>query len=250
MLGTGIGSLVVHRSAGRIPVFLYLMKSEKQLDIYVDETGDRSIYSVDNPLYIVSFVCVESYDSNENAIASFENKLLKLKGGDHFVHTGNLIRKECPYKELLVEERQKLFGCMFFFSMKVKYSYFNAIIDKKVHQEKSLCERVTDSIISLFNFHKDYFDKFSTIRVHYDGGQAFLSGALTASVKIIFSHGMYITTKQKDSPFMQLADMLGFMELIWHRACNGTLTKSDELFFGKKRKIYKDYIKFLESRKF
>ena len=36
------------------------MKSEKELDIYVDETGDQSIYSVDNPLYIVSFVCVES----------------------------------------------------------------------------------------------------------------------------------------------------------------------------------------------
>ena len=250
MVGTGIGSLVVHRSAGRIPVFFYFMKSEKELDVYVDETGDQSIYSVDNPLYIVSFVCVESNDSNENAIASFKNKLFKLKGGDHFVHTGNLIRKERPYKELLVEERQKLFGCMFFFSMKAKYSYFNVIIDKKVHQEKSLCERVTDSVISLFNFYKDYFDKFSTIRVRYDGGQTFLSGALTASVKIIFSNGVYITTKQKDSPFMQLADMLGFMELIWHRACNGTLTKSDELFFGKKRKIYKDYIKFLESRKF
>lgn len=112
------------------------MKSEKQLDIYVDETGDQSIYSVDNPLYIVSFICVESIDSNENAIVSFENKLLKLKGGNHFVHTGNLIRKERPYKELLVEERQKLFGCMFFFSMKAKYSYFNAIIDKKVEYAK------------------------------------------------------------------------------------------------------------------
>lgn len=49
---------------------------------------------------------------------------------------------------------------------------------------------------------------------------------------------------------MQLADMLGFMELIWHKANQGSLTKSDVLFFGKKRKIHKDYIKFLETKKF
>ncbi|MCQ2793263.1 MAG: DUF3800 domain-containing protein [Bacilli bacterium] len=226
------------------------MKLARELDIYIDETGDQSVYSADNPLYIVSFVCVESCSLNDGAIKNFNEKLSKLNGGNHFVHTGNLVRKERPYKELIVGERQSLFGCMFFFSMKAKYQFFNAIIDKKVYQDKSLCERVTDSIISLLNSHKDYFDKFSTIRVHYDGGQAFLSGVLSASIKFVFKNGSYLPTKQKDSPFMQAADMLGFMELIWYRACNGTLTRSDELFFGKKRKIYKDYIKFIETRKF
>lgn len=226
------------------------MKQKRELDIYVDETGDESAFSVDNPLYIVSFVCVETANDNKASIESFMNKLSKLNGGDHFVHTGNLVRKEKPYKNLLMEDRQKLFGAIFFFARKVKFSYFNAVIDKKVHQDKSLYERITDCLIKTIHIYEDYFGKFSKIRIHYDGGQAFLKGVFITSTKYAFSNGEYVQTRQAESPFMQLADMVGFMELIWYKANQGRLTKSDEKFFGKKRKIYKDYIKFLDTRKF
>ena len=91
------------------------MQSKQELDIYIDETGDSSPYCIENPLYIISFVCVESTDQNVNSIQSFQQKLSGHNGGDHFIHTGNLVRKEHPYKELTIQERQSLFGCMFFF---------------------------------------------------------------------------------------------------------------------------------------
>ena len=106
------------------------MQSKQELDIYIDETGDSSPYCIENPLYIISFVCVESTDQNVNSIQSFQQKLSGHNGGDHFIHTGNLVRKEHPYKELTIQERQSLFGCMFFFSKKARFRYFNAVIDK------------------------------------------------------------------------------------------------------------------------
>ena len=226
------------------------MQSKQELDIYIDETGDSSPYCIENPLYIISFVCVEPTDQNVNSIQSFQQKLSGHNGGDHFIHTGNLVRKEHPYKELTIQERQSLFGCMFFFSKKARFRYFNAVIDKKSHQEKPLCERASAGLVHTLESHKGYLGNFSIVRVHYDGGQAFLSDAISASCRSILPNWEYITTKQEESPFMQLADMLGFMELIWHKANQGSLTKSDVLFFGKKRKIHKDYIKFLETKKF
>ena len=124
------------------------MQSKQELDIYIDEAGDSSPYCIENPLYIVSFVCVESTDQNVNSIQSFQQKLSGHNGGDHFIHTGNLVRKEHPYKELTIQERQSLFGCMFFFSKKARFRYFNAVIDKKSHQEKPLCERVSAGVCS------------------------------------------------------------------------------------------------------
>ena len=225
------------------------MKSKKELDIYVDETGDESQYSKANPLYIVSFVCVENVKLNDFAVDCLKNKLSSLKGGDSFVHTGSLVRNEEPYKDLLREDREKLFGALFFFARKTNFLFFNAVLDKKVHQEKPLGERVGDVIADAIRERKKYFDKFDVVRLHYDGGQDFLRGIFTATVKYVFNKGSYVSTSQKETPFMQLADMVGFMELLWFKANNGTLTKSDEKFFGKKQKIYKDYLKFLLSKK-
>lgn len=45
----------------------------------------------------------------------------KLSIGDRFAYVGNLAWKEKPYKNLLLEDRQKLFGAIFFFAKKVNF---------------------------------------------------------------------------------------------------------------------------------
>lgn len=78
--------------SGRLfPLLFVFMKKIKQLDIYIDESGDFSPASKENPLYSIAFVLVEKENNNENAINKFYNFLSSLFGGGHFVHVGNLI---------------------------------------------------------------------------------------------------------------------------------------------------------------
>ena len=46
------------------------MTKKKQLDIFIDESGDFSVFSKENPLYSVAFIMVKEEDK-------FETQLLK-----------------------------------------------------------------------------------------------------------------------------------------------------------------------------
>lgn len=69
-------------------------KATKQLDIYIDESGNFDSYSKHNLIYSVAFVMVDLTDKemNDKQVAIFESKLSNIVGGDHFVHVGNLVR--------------------------------------------------------------------------------------------------------------------------------------------------------------
>ena len=88
---------------------------KKQLDIYIDESGDFSVFTKQNPLYSVAFIMVKKDDDNDSAINRFDNYLDNLFGGDHFVHVGNLVRAEKPYEDMNREERWHLFYTLFLF---------------------------------------------------------------------------------------------------------------------------------------
>ena len=54
-----------------VPTFIFSrMTKKKQLDIYIDESGDFSVFSKENPLYSVAFIMVKEEDK-------FETQLLK-----------------------------------------------------------------------------------------------------------------------------------------------------------------------------
>lgn len=69
-------------------LFLSYMKKKKQLDIYIDESGDFSLFTKENPLYSVAFIMVKKDDENDSAInyikkvwndlLSYSNKITQL----------------------------------------------------------------------------------------------------------------------------------------------------------------------------
>ena len=225
-----------------------MSKDKEDLDIYIDETGDESPYSSLNPLYVVSFVCVPISEDNELVQAFLANKLSSLPGGDHFVHCGNLTRCEKPYQDLPREDRQKLFGALFFFAKRAHFSYWNAVLEKNHHPEMSFEEKVASVVKRSFDERKEFISSFQSITLHYDGGQAFLKGIL-AAISVGLDNSRFKATSQMDSPFMQVANLTGFMELLWYKAERGSLTASDVAFFGKKRKIKKDIMETLDEKK-
>ena len=96
------------------------MIKKKQLDIFIDESGDFSLFSKENPIYSVAFVVVKKEDDNDSPINKFNNYLVNLFGGDHFVHVGNLVGAEKPYQEMTREERWHLFYTLFLFPLNLR----------------------------------------------------------------------------------------------------------------------------------
>ena len=222
------------------------MAKEKRLDIYVDESGDFSSYSNDNPLYSVAFVVVNSEDDNNKQIKRFNDYLNELFGGNHFVHVGNLVRAEKPYELLKREERWKIFYVLYLFSMYAKYKLFTVSIIKTDSKEDTLLQ-LAKSIVREIEEHFKYLRSYKLV-LHYDFGQTPLAGIISSVFVAKFSDCEIIKTFQQETPFMQLADFYSYFELLKYKINKGYLSNSERKFFGDTRTLKKKYLKTIVKK--
>ena len=190
---------------------------------------------------------VDSNDNNDKPISIFESKLANIVGGDHFVHTGNLVRGEKPYEEMKLRERQDLFYILFLLSKHSKYKVVCSIAEKKNFNDE-IYEGITDSVIETVKGMEDFLTGFDKVVVHYDNGQSFLKGVLLSSFRMLSKNITIVKTSQQGNPFMQVADLFSYFELIKYKIQKACLGKYEISFFGTSRKIKKDYVKQLEGK--
>ena len=193
-------------------------KATKQLDIYIDESGNFDSYSKHNLIYSVAFVMVDLTDKemNDKQVAIFESKLSNIVGGDHFVHVGNLVRGEKPYEETLLKERQDLFYILFLLAKYSKFKVACSIAEKK-EINNEIYEGITDSVIATVKGLGNYLSKFDKVIVHYDNGQDFLKGALLTAFRMFSKKVVIVKTLQQENAYMQVADLFSYFELIKYK---------------------------------
>ena len=243
----GTGNWGPSKCGNLFPLFLLIIMSAiRELNIYIDESGDYSPYSKENPLFSVAFVMVVDDKSNNYALNVFRKHLSNNEGGDHFVHTGNLVRAEKPYIGMLREKRQDLFYSLFLLAKYAKYKVCCANVVKKNRYNK-LTEYINDIIYKTVIEYSDYFSRFNRIVLHYDNGQCLLGGIILSAFRSLYKNVFFAKTMQQDSPFMQIADLYSYFELIKYKIILNNLSKSEIAFFGTARKIRKNYIEQLKS---
>ena len=232
-----------------VPTFYFLryMTQQKKLEIFIDESGNCSAFSKENPIYSVALVMVETEVDNVGPINKFNHNLSSLVGGNHFVHVGNLIRGEKPYTEMQREERWKLFYALYLFAFFAKYKVVTATIEK-CNTADSTLKSIAKALLETIKAHVPYMNGFDKIVIHYDYGQSSLSGIITASFLSFFSNSEIVKTAQSETPFMQLSDLYAYFELLKYKISKGHLTKSETSFFGGTNNLKKNYIKSLESK--
>ena len=93
------------------------MATKGILKLFVDESGDPGVFSSHSPIYSVGFVALEPGVDFLDHERRFKERVSRLDGGEYFVHVGNIVRNEKPYKEVSPENRRKLFWNLFFFAM-------------------------------------------------------------------------------------------------------------------------------------
>lgn len=222
----------------------------KELGIYLDESGDFGPFEPHSPLYCFSFIFVEPSSEYVNEERRFKNRISRLSGGDHFVHVGNLVRSEEPYKGMLREQRADLFGALFFFYLHSNLRFSSFKVRKEGIGENDGIEltlRIAGTLGQWINRNLSFLQSFDSITLYYDNGQPSLLKAILASFASTGFKVKVEKRKQEESTLLQAADLLCNVELLSYKIDQGSLTHSDVAFFGQKRKIKKDLIKPLKK---
>lgn len=232
---------------GFVPTFILPMKRTKKLDIFIDESGNFSQFIHTNPLFCVAFVLVDNNSDNSGAIEKLFSYLDNLLAGEHFVHVGNLVRGEQPYTNMQRQERWRLFYTLYLFS---KHALFNVATSSIVKKETDTdtTTLIVNSILSLVDNLGYTLNKYDELVLHYDYGQATLADIIIAAFKSNYSKTMMVKTKQDDSPFMQVADLYAYFELIRYKVSKGYLSNSETKFFGGIKLLKHEFIKNLERK--
>ena len=220
----------------------------KELNIFIDESGDFGVNNNASDLYVVSFVYLSSLNNIEPFLNALKKRLNKLKF-TKMIHTADLIRHKGDYKDLSIDQRRKIFTAIYQFSRKSPIKLKSIIVNKKYTDTyKLLKKQLTMELNELISNNLKYFQKFDKITIYYDNGQSQLTSILEDVFKNFNISFISDFDKIKEKLF-QVADMLTFMDKYYYKFKHKLyISKNEKIFFEnmEMRKL----LKGLKSKRF
>ncbi len=224
--------------------------AEKILGCFIDEAGDFGEYDHHSPYYIVSVVLHEQSNSIINQLNGIDHYLSSLGFPNHAIHTGPLIRREAAYKDMLMEERKKLFNFLFRFARMLPIKFFCAKVKKSECQDSDELEsKLTKAIASEIQKHDDYWHSFDKIIIYYDNGQKPLKRILNIIFSSRFSNVEVRKVKPVDYRLFQVADLICTLEHIYAKIDLGCFSNTEKEFFTTAHEFKKEYWRKLDKQR-
>ena len=224
--------------------------AKKILSCFIDEAGDFGDYDFHSPYYIVSVVLHEQSSSIQSQIDGLEQYLTDLGYPNHALHTGPLIRREADYKELLMEDRKKLFNLLFRFTRKLPVKFFSAKVKKSECKDADELEsKLTKAITAEIQKHEEYFRSFDKIIIYYDSGQKPLKRILNIIFSTMFSDIEVRKVSPVDYKLFQVADLVCTLEHIYLKIGLGMFSNTEIEFFSRPHDFKKDYYRKLDKQR-
>lgn len=223
----------------------------KELSIFIDESGDFGDYDPKAPFYIISVVTHDQRDDISGQI-EYLNKVLKntaLKRD--FVHVGPLIRKECEYKNMTIEERLKILRSLTKFAEKTKFLQKSFYIEKKhLGDDYEMIAKLAKQLSSFIKQHYSYFLSFDRVKIYYDNGQSGVMKIIISVFMTLFENVEYKKSLQRDYRMLQIADLVCTAKLTELKMKSKTLSSSERRVLGSDRDINKNLLKPLRKKEF
>ena len=214
------------------------------LSIFCDESGDFGPHS---KYYLLSLVFHDQAKSIKDPISHITNFLEHLQPNNiNVIHTYPLIRKEHIYRHLPLTDRQKQFDALVAFMRHSQISTKTIIIEKKKINnslENTLKDKLSEILSSLF----DEISKYKNVNIYYDRGQRQVSKILFDAFINYFDNVSFRTINPKDYFLFQVADLTCTLGLLNLKTPN--LNKDEKEFFGSPRRLKKNYLRVLYSKR-
>ena len=136
----------------------------------------------------------------------------------------------------LIQNREKAFFGLFYFSKRVIVKIYTIIVDKRFKNNRvQLNRELALEISKFFNSINEYMDEFEKVVVYYDNGQEAL-GAIIDTLLITKNNVEHrIEFDHKEKRLFQVSDMLTFIDkIVYKHDHNMPLTKAEKYFFNVK----------------
>ncbi len=220
----------------------------KELNIFIDESGDFGVNDNASDLYVVSIVFHSSLNNIEPFLNALNKRLNKLQF-TKMIHAADLIRHKGDYKNLSIDQRRKIFTAIYQFGRKSPIKLKSIIVNKKYTDTYKLLKKQLTMELneSIFNNLK-YFQKFDKIIIYYDNGQSQLTSILEDIFKDFNISFINDFDKTKEKLF-QVADMLTFIDKYYYKFKHKLyISKNEKIFFEnmEMRKLLRE----LKSKRF
>ena len=223
----------------------------RTLSIFVDESGDFGNFEPHCPYYIFSLVFHDQDQPIAEQTTRLEDRLFYLNiSRDHCFHSMPIIRKEDDYHSISLDVRRKLLGYLFsyFRALPVQYTSFlcnkkegDTVVDITLALSRQLAQFITGNW--------DLFSAFDQVIVYYDNGQIELTRVLISVLASLLPHVEFRKVEPVSYRLFQIADLCCTMDLISIKRNNGTLSKSEIVFFGNDRFLLKNYLKPMKNKR-
>lgn len=221
----------------------------RELSIFIDESGDFGPYERHAPYYLITLVFHDQAVSIAQDI-EFLRRRVADQGfrDDHAVHAGPLIRREADYVHLDLNARKRLFRSLFDFMRKTPIGFKTFVFRKREFADHdALVSRMSREIGSYVRENLVTFQSFGRIVVYYDGGQKEITNLINTVLNTLLEAEVR-RVRPSDYRLFQAADMICTLELLAAKLEDGSLSKSEDEFFGGARNLKKNYLKPLERK--
>ena len=232
--------------------FKTLTMEPKTLSIFVDESGNFSFPDSDSRFYIVSMVFHDQSVDITPEIIRLEQSDTEVGLEGHCFHAGPLIRREKNYSMLSRQLRGRIFSRMMAFARKVDYKYHCLSVDKKfITSTDQIVSKLQSALNDFIFSHRELFNSLECVKIYYDCGQAPVTRMLHQVFETGISCSVEFTQDVKPSRYrlFQVADLICTIRLIEARlADGGTLTRSENRFFGGVRDFQRNILKRIKRK--
>ena len=223
----------------------------KELSIFIDESGDFGEYNYRSPYYILALVFHEQSNNLTRVIQNFNKRLTALGFSDHSIHTAPIIRKEDIYKQTDINTRRKMLAYTMGFIRHISIKWTSVSIEKK--QFNNIDDETSKLAKDLSQFIKEnlsYLLSFDTIKIYYDNGQSEIKTLINSVFSSNLPNIKMKNILSTDYRLFQVADFICTFDLLSKKCNNKSLSKSELIFFGNERNLYRNYLKPLLRFKF
>ena len=220
----------------------------KELSVFIDESGDFGEYDYRSPFYIITMVFHNQENDIQAAIQKLNQELSYMSLDGLCIHTGPIIRREESYANMEIAERRRIFNKLVAFIRQVDIRYRCFSIEKKHIENVIEASGKLSKLISAFiRDHFDDFRNFDQVKIYYDNGQIEVTKILSSVFNALLSNIEFRRVMPENYKLFQVADLLCTMELIKLKIAHGLYSKSEEMFFGNRRDLKRNYLRHLEK---
>ena len=226
---------------------------EKELSIFVDESGMFGDFCAYTPYYIIGIIL---HDQSKN-ISEQENKLedsLRLLGfrKKTYIHSGPIITNKMPFKNIDGSLRRKLLMKLFEFFRNTDTKYYIFAVDRKyVSNMDQVLSSLVEQINTFIDKNSKVFSEYKIVKIYYDRGQSEISKLLRDTFcERLKNASMKNQVSPREYRLLQVADLVCTLELVDFKMRKKTQTKSETSFFRGYKMMNKIYLKALRRKKF